>query len=153
MNVLEAKHFFVEKTVEQALLEHVPLSDLEKRMMYFTESGEMPEDPIELNSTFEAKYDSAEYETKMSNLLRNAYKRLKQENPSSASTWDEAVQELRKGDHYLLVLLNDTPSISPRVGISRWSFWKLLGVSFLVLVVGLIAVVVLLHQMDSMPRH
>jgi hypothetical protein len=44
MKVLEAKDFLVRQTAEQAALEGVPLSDLEKRMMYFTETGECPED-------------------------------------------------------------------------------------------------------------
>jgi hypothetical protein len=40
------------QTAEQAALENVPLSGLEKRMMYFTEKGECPEDPIALNDAF-----------------------------------------------------------------------------------------------------
>jgi len=42
MNVREAKEFLVQQTVEQAALEHVPFSDLERRMMYFTESETVP---------------------------------------------------------------------------------------------------------------
>jgi hypothetical protein len=61
MRLREAKNFLVQETAEQASLEGVPLSDLEKRMMYFTESGEVPEDPIQLNDDFEAEYDRAEY--------------------------------------------------------------------------------------------
>jgi len=45
MHVREAKDFLVQQTAEQAALENVPLSDLEKRMMYFTESGECPKIP------------------------------------------------------------------------------------------------------------
>jgi hypothetical protein len=56
MNVREAKDFLVRRTEEQASLENVPLSALEKRMMYFTETVEMPEDPIELNTASEAEY-------------------------------------------------------------------------------------------------
>ena len=54
MRVLEAKDFLVQQTAEQAARENVPLSDLEKRMMYFTEIDECPEDPIALNKAFEA---------------------------------------------------------------------------------------------------
>lgn len=36
IEILEAKDFLVRQTAEQAALENVPLSDLEKRMMYFT---------------------------------------------------------------------------------------------------------------------
>lgn len=69
MRIREAKDFLVAQTAEQATLEVVPLSDLEKRMMYFTESGYVPEDPIKLNEEFEAEYDSDEYEAKISRLL------------------------------------------------------------------------------------
>jgi len=54
MQILEAKNFLVQQTAEQARLEGVALSELEKRMMYFTESGYVPEDPITLNDEFEA---------------------------------------------------------------------------------------------------
>ena len=101
---LEAKDFLVQKTAEQAALENIPFSDLEKRMMYFTESGEMREDAIALNDTFEVEHDDEEYEAKISRLLRHAYKRLRKENPQDARTWDQAVHTLRQGDHYLLVL-------------------------------------------------
>jgi hypothetical protein len=54
VGVQEAKDFLVQQTAEQAQLEGVPFSDLERRMMYFTEIEEMPEDPIQLNEEFEA---------------------------------------------------------------------------------------------------
>jgi len=108
MKVHEAKDFLVAQTAEQAVLEGVPLSDLEKRMMYFTEIEEMSEDPIKLNEEFEAEYDSDEYEGKISKLLQHAYARIKKENPEAARQWSEAILELRKGDHYILVLLNES---------------------------------------------
>jgi len=155
MRVRESKDFLVHQTAEQAALENVPLSDLEKRMMYFTESGEMPEDPFELNTAFEAEYETAQYETKISGLLRHAHARLKKQDPSLARTWDEAVQELRKGDHYLLVLLDQVPIDSaPRQGFLGWSFWKLLGISILILIIGMVIFVIILHHTDSGPlRH
>jgi hypothetical protein len=107
MQAREAKDFLVEQTAEQAQLEGVPFSDLERRMMYFTEIEEMPEDPIKLNKEFEAEYDSDEYEAKISKLLHHAYARIKKENPEAARQWSEAILELGKGDHYILVLLNE----------------------------------------------
>ena len=107
MQAREAKDFLVEQTAEQAQLEGVPFSDLERRMMYFTEIEEMPEDPIKLNKEFEAEYNSDEYEAKISKLLHHAYARIKKENPEAARQWSEAILELGKGDHYILVLLNE----------------------------------------------
>jgi hypothetical protein len=104
MQVREAKDFLVAQTAQQAALENVPLSDLEKRMMYFTEAGECPEDPIKLNEEFEAQYDATAYEEKVSRLLAHACLRLKRENPELARVWDQADETLWQGDHYLVVL-------------------------------------------------
>ena len=102
--VSEAKDFLVKQAVVQADLDGVPLSDLEKRMMYFTEGPDATEDPTVLNDEFEAEYEMATYEAKMSKLLHRAYARLKKENPEGARTWDESFRILRKRDHYILVL-------------------------------------------------
>jgi hypothetical protein len=147
MQVREAKDFLVAQTAEQAALEGVPLSDLEKRMMYFTENEEMSEDPIKLNDEFEAEYDSDEYETKISSLMHHAYSRIKKENPQACTQWKEAIRTLNKGDHYLPVLWGREPSkklFSP-------SFWKLLVLAILVLVILMIGFVAYLHYSDSRP--
>ncbi len=74
--------------------------------MRFTESDEAEENPIALNDEFRAAYDTEEYEAKVSKLLHQAYARAKKEKPRAAETWDEAIRQLKKGDHYILVLWN-----------------------------------------------
>jgi hypothetical protein len=116
MRVREAKDFLVQQTAEQAVLENVPLSGLEKRMMYFTETGECPEDPIALNDAFEAEYDSTAYEKKISRLMAGAYRRIKRENPEKLRSWNEAFRVLGKGDHYILLFWRQkTFKKSPRM--------------------------------------
>ena len=141
MRVREAKDFLVQQTAEQAALENVPLSGLEKRMMYFTETDECPEDPIALNDAFETEYDNDEYEAKISKLMHRAYRRIKKENPETRRQWDNAIRTLRKGDHYLLVLWNQGPQERP-----PYDSLKLLGTAILViaLVFGATAVVTFL---------
>lgn len=141
MRVLEAKDFLVQQTAEQAALENVPLSDLEKRMMYFTETDECPEDPVALNDAFEAEYDNDEYEAKVSKLMHHAYRRIKRENPQTRRQWDGAIRTLRKGDHYLLVFWDQGPQERP-----PYDSLKLLGTAILVIVLGfgVIAAVTLL---------
>lgn len=115
MSTKQAKDFLADQAAQQATLDGIPLSDLEKRMMYFTESDpESCDDPIGLNTEFEEKYDTAEYEAKMSQLLRSAYKRLKTENPAGKLQWDDAISALRKGDHYVLVLWRQHPPMDAR---------------------------------------
>jgi hypothetical protein len=54
----EAKDSIVQEVMQQAALDGVSVSNLEKRMMYFTESSDALEDPVALNTEFEARYDS-----------------------------------------------------------------------------------------------
>jgi hypothetical protein len=111
MRAREAKDFLVQQIAEQAQLDSVPLSDLEKRMMYFTESGEMPEDPIQLNDEFEAQYDTKQYEAKIAKLLHRAYQRARKENDETRKRFDTAIKTLRRGDHYLLVMWDSRPGL------------------------------------------
>src|SRR6267143_3479433 len=161
MQVHEAKDFLVQQTAEQAQLEGVPFSDLEKRMMHFTENEEMSEDPIKLNDEFEAEYDSDEYETKISLLLHHAYSQIKKENPEACPQWRETIRTLSKGDYYFPVLWEREPSQKP-FSPSFWkrepslkrsspSFWKLLAIAILVLVILMIGFVADLHYGDSKP--
>ncbi len=125
MNAKEAKDFLVQQTAEQAALEHVSLSELEKRMMYFVENdGASCPNPLELNDEFEAKYDATEYEAKIKRLLHQAYKRLKAEEPEKARNWDDAMRRLNAGDHYLPVLwdayhTNEVLTADPGIKVIR----------------------------------
>jgi hypothetical protein len=132
MNTKQAKDFLVEQAAEQAAIEGVPLADLEKRMMYFTESDpDSCPDPIALNDEFEARFETPEYESKISELFEHAQKRLHKEDPERARHWDEAVSELMRGDHYLLVLLgvSGTPATLKR---PKHDFLNLIGTAVLV---------------------
>ena len=69
----------------------MPLSDIEKRMMYFVENDATScVDSLELNEEFEAQCNTAEYEAKMSRLLHNAYTRIKAEDPGKVRNWKES---------------------------------------------------------------
>jgi len=132
MTVQEAKDFLAEHATQQASLDGAPLSDLEKRMMYFTESADATEDPIELNDEFEAQYDTAEYEAKVSRLLHHAFLRVKKENSETVRHWNEAVKVLNKGDPYILVLLDQKLSGER----PPYDNLKLLGTALLTILVG-----------------
>jgi hypothetical protein len=131
MRDLEAKDLLVRQTAEQAILENVPLSDLEKRMMYFSETGECPEDPIALNNAFEAACDTVEYEAKISKLMQHAYQRIRKENPETAGRWKEAMKQLSKGDHYLLILRGANYTSERPQERSPYDSLKLLGAAIL----------------------
>jgi hypothetical protein len=124
MQTREAKDFLVAQTAEQAALEGVPLSDLEKRMMYFTEGKDTVEDPTALNDEFETECDTAKYEKKISLLMRHAHKRVKTGHSEKALLWNKAIRTLCKGDHYILVLWGHPLSHnSPR----DWAIFPMIG--------------------------
>lgn len=138
MNTKQAKDFLVEQTTQQAALENIPLSGLEKRMMYFTESDDSCDDVNGLVAEFEAQYDTAEYEAKIARLLRNAHRRIKKENAETANVWKESFRKLREGDHYLLVLWNAEPlSDHP-----TRDFFMPVGIGVLIAVLAFIGMIV-----------
>ena len=140
MQVREAKDFLVAQIAEQAALQGVPLSDLEKWMLYFSESGYVPEDPIRLNDEFEAECHTAEYEAKISRLLHHAYDRLRKENDAARKNWDLAIRCLRRGDHYLLVMWDLTTPRERPPGDSLKLFGTSFGVAALLILGVFIAV-------------
>jgi hypothetical protein len=113
MDSRRAKDFLVGEAARQAEIEGIPLSDLEKRMMYFTEGPDAVENPIQLNEDFEAAYDGYEYEGKISQLLKHARARLKSQSAAELETWKHAVATLREGDHYLSVMVGGMGWIVP----------------------------------------
>jgi hypothetical protein len=110
MTAKDAKDFLVRETAEQAALDGVSLSELEKRMMYFVENDPGScANPLDLNQEFEAQFDTAEYEAKIGRLLHHAFTRLKTEDSEKVRHWDQAIRTLSSGDHYLPVLWSTKP--------------------------------------------
>ena len=132
MDTTQAKDFFVEQAATQATIENIPLTDIEKRMMYFTECDPAScPDPIALNDEFEAKFETSAYEAKLSQLLEHARQRLRKDDPERTRNWEEAVREVQKGDHYILILLNVTLTAS--IKRPKHDFLKLIGSALLVI--------------------
>ena len=55
MNAVAAKQFLIARVIEEAELQQVLLSDLEKKMLYFTEVHPSLPDIYEINAEFEQK--------------------------------------------------------------------------------------------------
>jgi len=100
----EAKEFLVARIAEEAQREGSPLSEVERKMLYFTETAWTLPDIMEVNDQFDREYDAAEYEKKIADLIRNARKRARKEGRPEFDAWSEAIRILRKEDHYLLVM-------------------------------------------------
>jgi hypothetical protein len=99
----EAKEYLIAQIVLEAEREGVPLSETERKMMYFTETAWTLPDIWEVNEVFERDYDQQKYEGKIGNLARKA--RARGAAANELETWKEAVRALKREDHYLLALL------------------------------------------------
>lgn len=104
-NAREAKEFLVSSIVSEANLENVPLSEIERKELFFSETGWTLPDMLRINEQFERNYDSREYERKIAHLIRNARKRAEQSNSEGGKSWVGAIEILSKEDHYILVMI------------------------------------------------
>ena len=97
----DAKEFIVAEIVEQARLEGSALSEVERTMLYFSESGWTLPDMSEMADAFHRKYkDEADWR-------------------QERCAWVHAIAVISKGDHYLLVMVNQAGS-----GQNRHVSWR-----------------------------
>ena len=99
-----AKQFLVSKVIEQAARENVVLSDVEKKMLQFTEVNSPPPHVYEIAEQFDRECDSDEYEAKIAVLLKKAKERDTKNSPLAEQPWNDALASLKTEDHYILVM-------------------------------------------------
>ena len=117
-SVREAKEFLVGKIVGEAERDGVPLSEVERKMLYFTETGWTLPDMGEVNDRFDLEYAQDEYEDKISGLVQSYLVNAGAENNGKLEDWWEAVGKLTEGDHYLSVMI--PPARSQGSWLSEW---------------------------------
>jgi hypothetical protein len=144
----QAKEHLIGRIVAEARRERVPLSEIERKMLYFTESGWTLPGILEVNAEFERDYDNEEYEQKIAGLVHEIEKQNKAAGGDEQSRWDDAVVKLSEGDHYLLVLIGLgrfplagqhskwLPSFEPAAARPRGDFLRLIVVAFAVLIIA-----------------
>lgn len=98
----EAKESLIAQIVDEAEREGAPLTNIERRMLYFTETAWMPEDTWQANEIFVRDYDQDAYERRIAQLSTNLKKRPEHD----AQRWKQALRILGKEDHYLLILID-----------------------------------------------
>ena len=97
-----AREFLISKVLKQADEDGILLSELERRMLSFSE-GAASADDIEAAEQFENEYDSDAYEAKIARLLRRAYER--DAKLGQKHLWHDAVRALRREDWYIVVMI------------------------------------------------
>ena len=124
----EAKEFLVDRIVREAQQEGVPLSEVERKMLYFSESAWTLPDITEVNAAFDCEYNQEEYERKVAQLIGNAREKDRENDRDAFDDWTEAARTLRGEDHYLLVMI-DAAGASARPPHDRL---KLLGTALVI---------------------
>ena len=104
MDAAAAKQFLISKVVQQVEIDHVPLTEIERKMLYFTELHPSLPDIYEVNAEFDRNYNSDTYEAKIANLLRTARACDSQQSPDGELEWRDALGALKNEDHYILVM-------------------------------------------------
>lgn len=114
----EALEYLVGRIAAEAKLEAIELSEIERKMLYFSETGWPLPNILEVNTEFERLYDTDEYEAKIARLIRSFLRRAEADNKEEFELWNKAEDKLREGDYYLLVMIDSGP---PNGGSkSRW---------------------------------
>jgi hypothetical protein len=101
----EAKEFLVSKIVAEAQRENAPLSEVERKMLYFTESGWTLPDIMKVSADFDREYDQDEYEQKIAKLVTKTYRRISKGSRDEYDRWRAAIRFLEREDHYLTVMI------------------------------------------------
>lgn len=94
---------------KEAERDGTPLTEVERKMLYFTETGRtLPDinlpDMKEISAEFDRDYDQDKYEQKIASIIARVRNHFDLEHQQDQMTWDLALEKLGQGDHYLTVL-------------------------------------------------
>lgn len=103
--VCEANEFIADQIVGQALRDSVAFSEVERKMLLFSEAGSAPPDIMEVNDEFDRQYDQAAYEKKVAKLIQHLDKRLRKDSPAEHDDLRSAIKYLKRKDHYINVMI------------------------------------------------
>jgi len=141
----EAKELLISRIAAEAQRENVSLSEVELKMLYFTESGSTLPDMTAVSEHFDSVYNQNEYEHKIARLIRNAAKHDRKESRDEYGTWWDAIHFLRREDHYISVMIG-IAGLRPAGDVSR-----LLATSFAFAACLLLAVFLLAKYQIDLP--
>lgn len=102
----DAAQFLVQKIVSQARREGVPLTDVEEKMLLFSETSPTLPNITDVNEAFDRDYDPIAYERKIATLVRHI-RSAERNNSEENRRWNEAIRALRGEDYYVLVMVNE----------------------------------------------
>jgi hypothetical protein len=121
-SVTNAEKFFVDRILEQAKRDGSALSEVEIRMIRFSEATASTKD-LEVAAVFERDFNDQEYEAKIAKLLKSAYQHDKES--GEGAVWVSALDELADEDMYLFVMIEQA-GICGSCSLSNWFDWRLI---------------------------
>jgi len=111
----EAKEFLVSRIVDEAQREGVPLSEVERKELYHSETDWPLPDMASVDRDFDNERDQDEYERKIKKLVRNARMIIRKIDPQESQAWSDAIRVLNEEDHYLSVMVGSVESPRNRI--------------------------------------
>ena len=115
-SIRAAKDYLAGQIVDEAKRQGVPLSEVERKMLYFTEDGGLSPAMAAVSEEFDRDYDQDEFEEKIGGLVQRLLARPVA--TAEQEAWDDAAIKLCDGDNYLTVLINGGRALTPWE--SRW---------------------------------
>jgi len=101
----EAKEFLISELVAEAQRDNIPISEVERKMMYFTGSGWTLPDMMRVSEAFDREYNQANYEQKIVKLVTKADRRIRESSRDDYDRWWAAIRFLQREDHYISVMI------------------------------------------------
>lgn len=104
--VKQAKDYLAERIAPEASREGGPLGEIGRKMLYFSETGWTLPDMAQVSAEFDRDYDENAFEQRIAALVAKIVARDRSQDQTATGIWDEAVEKLSEGDHYLTVLID-----------------------------------------------
>jgi hypothetical protein len=119
-SVREAKEFLASRIVDEAEREGTPLSEIERKMLYFSEVGWTLPDMMQVSDEFDRQYDQNDYEHRVAQLIAELDRRLRKDSQPEYQDWRSAAQFLKRKDHYINVMIGQAGLRPPGDRLKLW---------------------------------
>jgi hypothetical protein len=146
-SVKEAKEFLIDWIDAEARRVGLPLTEVERKMLYVSEKGWTLPDMADIQAAFYRYHDLVEYEEKVGKLIRSIQASVQAGNKNEAETWKQAVEVLSHEEHYLLELMKGSGE-TVRRRRNRLLLWLGIGL----VAAAVISVLILIGQHFGGPR-
>jgi hypothetical protein len=133
-----AKEYLIARIVAEASQQDVPLTDVERKMLYLSKNGWTLPDMAQVKDAFERYHHIQEYEDKINGLIRSL---CAHDRAIDKKAWSHAVRMLGREDHYVLSLI----AASGRRIRPLWELLKFLALAA-VIIGGSLAVAFYIHN-------